>query len=694
MWMLWSLAQAGTLEACFVDPVDAREPYACAYRAAHTGENDAATTRIRAELQLHPDHAWGQLTLARLLTEQEQFAEAWSLARGVEGAVLPPDGYPLRLEALQVLDAIAGHTGQSAERARLLELELVLATEAEDTEALRGIRANLARVLVTRFARGDRPQGAVDRIEGLLDDVIADGEPLEAAQAWCTRSRLERFDGQRSQAEASARRCIDGVRALGRPAALREALIEHAKCASGRIAETSWTEAMSLATSDRDRALLELERLDGLSRGVDQLALRNHVADVRVAVTTLREAGPLGRHRLDPLESAAVALAKSHSDEALALADIQRGARAEIGLTLAVLQDTIPGNASLVVYLLPPTSDTGVAMVISRSGYRVIPLTDLFSLAQRVPALTSAIQDGDPGADVLAASLYEQLIQPLGLITDRVIVFPSGPLNGLSFAALGPPDARLGDRRVVSTGTTLSAWRARESGPLTFERAVLIADPEQPGDALAPVPHARAELAAVRAALGSDQPVWVGAEATPDALLDADADWIHLGAHVVVDDRFPERTAVHLANGQEVTAAQVREAGWKHPTVVLTSSRRAAGPVLGEGPLGMGRAFVDGGASAVISSLWPMRDADAARFFAVFYEELTPGTRLDLALARTGRKLAAEGAPLRAWAGVVLLGDGSRKLPEEPTGRGWLWGLAGVLGLLLLFPVALWWRWR
>lgn len=658
-------------------------------RAAYLEAAEIAEANDREDLQ----HA-AQLSLARnLVANETHLGEAWELAHRVHDEVFPDGAYQTKLLALSVLQNIAGKTGRGQEFGMMLERRIALAEAEGDAYNQLSAEVALVNTLIDEREWGDRRPETLQHIEKLLTHLAASAssDPMFAAMSWCARARLEMGLGRQGVAQEAAARCVTDVRGLDEPDFLRDALMEHAASTTGETSEASWQEALAMATTDGDRAALTMMRLEMLSERGELAEVRKLLPAVRTAIVQLREGSgdhtsrsALSSTHLQPVEVAAVALAESDPDEALVLADIARGAPAGSETTLSGLQASIPADTTLVVYLVPPIHDRGLAMVVTGASYRVVPIEQVFALPERTSMLTAMIQGQDPLADAVGSRLYDQLIAPLELGTDRVVFFPSRALHGVPFDALGGPERRLSNQRIVTMGSTLAAWRLGSRSPDRVERAVLIADPADPAGALPPLPSALEEVRAVAAALKSPQPVHSGAEATSAMLLDPGADWIHVAAHVVVDDRFPERTAVHLAAGEVLTAAQVREASWNHPTVVLSACRSVAGPVVGDGPLGMGRAFLDAGAASVIGSLWPLRDADAQRFFALFYAHVARGERLDSALTATRRELEASGAPMEAWAGVVLIGDGSRSLTVPSTDRWWLGGALAALFLVLL----------
>ena len=83
--------------------------------------------------------------------------------------------------------------------------------------------------------------------------------------------------------------------------------------------------------------------------------------------------------------------------------------------------------------------------------------------------------------------------------------------------------------------------------------------------------------------------------------------------------------------------------------------------------MGLAHAFFQAGARAVVGSLWPLRDDEAALLMGDFYRELGRGRSVAAALAEARRSRIAAGAPAAAWAGMVVLGDGD--LVPLPGGR-------------------------
>jgi CHAT domain-containing protein len=139
-----------------------------------------------------------------------------------------------------------------------------------------------------------------------------------------------------------------------------------------------------------------------------------------------------------------------------------------------------------------------------------------------------------------------------------------------------------------------------------------------------------------------------------------------------VDDAHPERSAIVLSPGGrgEDGLLQLREIvnlPLDRRVVILSGCRSASGTELeGEGVLGLARGFFQAGASAVVGTLWPVRDDEMEVFMTAFARELRRGRSLSAAHREAVRSAIRAGLPALAWAGTVILGDGD--VTPVPTG--------------------------
>jgi tetratricopeptide (TPR) repeat protein len=365
--------------------------------------------------------------------------------------------------------------------------------------------------------------------------------------------------------------------------------------------------------------------------------------------------------------------------------------------------------------------------VLTRDFARVVPLpAEAADPRRSVAGLAGLVARRDGAEGEGAARLYRLLLQdalaPLPPAVGRLVIVPDASLHGVPFDALRPQPgaAPLAERYEVTVAPSASLWlRLRGRPPATRAALLALADPRwmgppapaavrpaAPWEGLVPgwLPRGRREARLALQSLGGAGRVLTGLEASERFLKAADLrpyGLLHLAAHAVVDDDNPERSAIVLAPGgaEEDGLLQSREIvglDLSGLVVVLSACRSSSGEVLGgEGPLSLARAFLQGGARAVIGNLWEVRDDEAEALMAAFYRHLGQGRRLAAALAEARRERLRAGAPVAAWAGTVVLGDGETLVPPAPgkPGRTMVW-LAALLVAGLLAPLVLWRRRR
>jgi CHAT domain-containing protein len=182
------------------------------------------------------------------------------------------------------------------------------------------------------------------------------------------------------------------------------------------------------------------------------------------------------------------------------------------------------------------------------------------------------------------------------------------------------------------------------------------------------LPAARQEAAALVGALGGRR--LIGSAASKAALvrgLDEPVSILHLAAHARIDASRASHSALMLApvpgGDGRLVPAEIAGLPLEGKIVVLSGCRTGSGRILGgEGPMSLARAFFQAGARSVLASLWPLRDAEAARWVTELTPRLAAGRRLDEAVREVRRELRREGLPAEAWAGIALLGEGDARV--------------------------------
>lgn len=391
--------------------------------------------------------------------------------------------------------------------------------------------------------------------------------------------------------------------------------------------------------------------------------------------------------------------------------------------TLAEVQAALDEREAILSYQLADDHDALGApeggawlWVIARDRVEVHPLPERRVLDRQLAFVTGLFARRDDREAPAMARLHRDLVAPalasLPPGVDRLIVVPDGALWSLPFAALRstPQGEPLVARYSLSVSPSVTSWmrwgaRPREAAagllalaqpglelgaaPAEVRRGTLASGLE-----LGALPRAQQEVDAITRIWGAgDSAAEVGEQASEHFLKGSDLSGyglVHFATHAVMDPQHPDRSAVILAAGGEdedglLQAREIVRLPLHGKVIVLSACSGAAGTfVRGEGVMSLARAFLRGGADAVVASRWPLADADAVALFERLYLHLDEGVSLAEALARAQRDLVEAGAPGAAWAGVVVLGRGDRVLVPRPWWWPWRRGLLGGGALLIL----------
>ncbi len=364
------------------------------------------------------------------------------------------------------------------------------------------------------------------------------------------------------------------------------------------------------------------------------------------------------------------------------------------------------------------------AQVVTRDDLEVVPLAADRAVMEGKLELFRGLSD--PESEEALVDLYDAVLGPaldeLPPAVDKLVIVPDGLLHVLPFSLLraAPGASPMAVSYELAIAPSATLWlRWQSSDPPRSQNpegaALVLANPLLPaagdpspqrswalesGAALGPLPAAQWEGKRIVRRLGEASRLVFASEASEAFLKTVDLapfGALHLAVHAVVNTRRPDRSGVVLAAGdgedgilRPPEIAQLR--GLEGKLAVLSSCSGATGSVLrGEGVLSLARAFFLAGSHAVVASLWPLDDGEAARFFDDLYTHLGRGRTVREAVAATQREWIEEGRSARTWAGVVVLGNGDLVLASSP-GPGRFVGspLALLGGFAALLALALW----
>lgn len=329
-------------------------------------------------------------------------------------------------------------------------------------------------------------------------------------------------------------------------------------------------------------------------------------------------------------------------------------------------------------------------------------------------AAATGRQAAEAAAEIYGQTLASALRDlPPGI--EHLIVIPDDELHRVPFAALrrsaGEAPLALRYRFSEAPSATLwCRWRLQPAAPAPRPALILAAPPapdaaaeQSLGEAAATLsaqlPYAAEEADSVQRWLGGEKRV--GAAVSEDLVLRADPPLasfglLHFATHTWIDEREPASSGIWLSPGADRSRGDgllrmndIVGLRLDSRVVVLSACATARGKLLhGEGVLSLARAFFQAGAKAVLGTLWPQWDDQAAALFDGFYRHLAEGESLSAALAAAQRDRIAAGAATGDWAGIVVLGDGD--FVPLPGGRSWLGlharplALAAALAAVLL----------
>lgn len=348
---------------------------------------------------------------------------------------------------------------------------------------------------------------------------------------------------------------------------------------------------------------------------------------------------------------------------------------------------------------LPPRY---AAYLVHRHGFDWVDLGDAEVIDQHIAAFRRALF----GKTAIPTDLHEAVMQPiverLPKTTTRLIIAPDGELNLVPFGAFYDGVRFVVEEyevRYVSTGRDLLGSGI---GPATTSPVAVVASP-----AGAQLPGTERE-AAFLADLFPDARILEGERATETNVRTLVSPLIlHIATHSFFGETTHQmdnpmlRSGLLLARGEPVTPSEEVEQGAEEPRrrapsnvdvddgqltayevsgwdlrgtqlVVLSACSTGLGKVeMGEGVLGLRRAFAMAGAEALVVSLWAVSDRSTEELMAAYYLELAKGKGRGEAMQEVQLQMLRneDRRHPHDWAAFVVTGDDApMRFPagEEP----------------------------
>lgn len=347
--------------------------------------------------------------------------------------------------------------------------------------------------------------------------------------------------------------------------------------------------------------------------------------------------------------------------------------------SLAALQARLREQRAVLLALQGTTGQPGIVFLVTPDSvvarrFELDPVLD--DARSSVAALASGrggrALEGSLGR--LSAALVEPLLARVPARTERIVTLPLAIATDLPIEALPllPRTApRLGERFAVHLAPSSAAWMALGARAVRAGDVVAFGDPALGDDAATrdlmrgpagaalrrALPFARAEA---REVAGTGGRVWVGAAATGQRLREeaTRAAVLHVAAHGVLVPGDAARSGLVLAGADGlVSPAQVSALDVHADLVTLSACQGDRGPAfMGEGSLGLARAFLQAGSRSVLTTRWDVSDRGARALMAEFYRGLRAGLARDESLRRARIATASAGVPARDRLAFVLHG--------------------------------------
>lgn len=339
-------------------------------------------------------------------------------------------------------------------------------------------------------------------------------------------------------------------------------------------------------------------------------------------------------------------------------------------ILIARIQERIGERGVLLSYLLMDKELLLVAVATAKSPMVLVIPVD--TLNHDIDLLNRQLANPTTSEAVLAVGLNSisktllSKVWPLLAGKSDLFVIPDGKISMLPFDLLHRGDSvaskSLFDEnyqvRIIPSLTAFLAAKPRQAaGP---DRPLLVGNLQYLKKGVGSLPYTEQEIDAIQSLfvarnINMTSRVMQTVQATRDQVLEKlkDSSILHFATHAYVSqypieplDQPNEDEPAILLSGTEVLRVSdivKRENRLSADLTVLSACQTAVGPYqVGEGMLGLGRAFLLAGSRQVLASLWSVSDSATADLMKAFYQRYIPDRR-NVLQALHEAKLAVRG---------------------------------------------------
>jgi CHAT domain-containing protein len=349
---------------------------------------------------------------------------------------------------------------------------------------------------------------------------------------------------------------------------------------------------------------------------------------------------------------------------AMASADIAR---------LPDIQKTLDADTTLLSYFV--TDENTLAFVITNDSFHALALpigekqlkeaiVQLDKMASSEARIAVEVDNGIyMSLETSLRELSQWLIAPVAryLNTEKIGIVSHGVLNYLPFAAINDGKGYFGDRHSLFSLPSASMLAYMKPTTDIGRRALIMAQQDVKGFAkltfAVQEAHTIAKLYRTQTLSGDN------ATETTFHERAGQSDIIHLAAHGELNPVQPLFSRIMLGEDSmndgslevhEVYGLDLRETD----LVVLSACDTQLGPLSrGDDFIGLSRAFLAAGASAVVASLWPVDDEATSFLMSCFYSNLNGGMSMAASLSAAQKTTRDKYFHPYYWAAFILTGN-------------------------------------
>ncbi|GLU55157.1 CHAT domain-containing protein [Dyadobacter frigoris] len=361
-----------------------------------------------------------------------------------------------------------------------------------------------------------------------------------------------------------------------------------------------------------------------------------------------------------------------------------------------VREKVIPDRQTLLSYFVGDSAVYGLSINEKKVNLKKIKLADYQKYISEFQKLLSGKEIQNKQFDhylSVSHKLYELLIKPFEIKSNRVIISPDGnflPLESLSFSSEKPDF--LVNRYAFSYTYSASflAKMKRSESEISSTNAFLGMAPVQFSKKLnqASLPGSEIALEAINKHFFFSKSL-TGHEASRGAFMKelSSHSIIQLLTHASADSSEIEPT-LYFADSTLTLSELSSSALSKTQLLVLSACRTGVGKnQKGEGVFSLARGFAGIGIPSTLTTLWSVENKSIYELTELFYDQMEKGIPLDIALQQAQiewLKTASKNDQLPySWAGMVLVGN------AEPLDMGFSKSmvyliLGGITALVIL----------